>query len=211
VAGWDAADPTFAKDTAVWFDLDPILASPWIYLAVMALIMVDVYLPITPSGTTLIAASVYAYSGETSLVVLLLCAATASTLGDAVAFRVARRGSGAIGRLVARHRLAERADDRLRSTLRRNLGRTIVFARFVPAGRMIVTFTSGTDAQVSHARFQPWSALAAVCWASYTVGLGCLNAMLFDTTWVAAVTAVVSVTVIGAVLARARPAASLSA
>lgn len=194
----------------MWPDIDQLLASPWVYLVVMALIMCDVYLPVLPSGTSLIVATVYARTGATDELALLGCAAFASTLGDWVAFRLASRGSGRLrARLARRPRLA-RVDDRLRTTLRHHTGRTVVFARFVPAGRCVVTFACGSDPEIPVRRFQPWSAVAAVCWATYTVGLGYLNALLFHTTWISAVVAVAALLTVGTLLARTRPAAGLS-
>jgi membrane protein DedA with SNARE-associated domain len=194
----------------VWPDVDQLLTSPWVYLAVMALIMCDVYLPMLPSGTTLVVATVYAHNGGTSEWLLLACAAVASTLGDLVAFGLAERGSDRIRRVLNRLPRLSRADARLRGTLRRHTGRTVVFARFVPAGRCVVTFGCGTDPQLPLRRFQPWSAVAAISWASYTVGLGHLNALLFHTSWFSALTAVISLVVVGTLLARSRPAAALA-
>lgn len=193
----------------MWPEIDQLLASPWVYLVVMALIMCDVYLPVLPSGTSLIVATVYAHTGATNELALLGCAAVASTVGDWLAFRLASRSGRFRARLARRPRLA-RVDDRLRATLRHRTGRSIVFARFVPAGRCLVTFACGSDPEISVRRFQPWSALAAACWATYTVGLGYLNALLFHTTWISAVVAVLALFTVGTLLARTRPAAKLS-
>lgn len=191
-------------------ELDHLLASPWAYAVVMALILCDVYLPVLPSGTSLIVATVYAHTGATNEFVLLGCAALASTLGDWLAFRLAARGgSTRIRARLARWRRVARADDRLRATLRGNLGRTVVFARFIPAGRCVVTFASGSDPAIRHRAFQPWSAVAALCWATYTVGLGYLNVLLFQTAWVSAVVAVAALITVGALLARTRLSAEL--
>lgn len=193
----------------MWPDIDHLLASPWVYLVVMALIMCDVYLPVLPSGTSLIVATVYAHTGATNELALLGCAALASTTGDWLAFRLASRGSGRLRARLARRPSLARADDRLRSMLRHHTGRSVVFARFVPAGRCVVTFACGSDPDISARRFQPWSAVAAICWATYTVGLGYLNALLFHTTWISAVVAVVALFTVGMLLARTRPAAEL--
>ncbi|MGH8877015.1 MAG: DedA family protein [Stackebrandtia sp.] len=193
----------------MWPEIDQLLASPWAYAVVMALILCDVYLPVLPSGTSLIVATVYAHAGATDEFVLLGCAAVASTVGDWLAFRLAARGSGRIRARLVRWRRVARADDRLRATLRQHTGRSVVFARFIPAGRCLVTLTCGSDPRITSRRFQPWSALAAVCWAAYTVGLGYLNVLLFHTTWVSAVVAVTALFTVGTLLARSRLSAEL--
>ena len=76
--------------------------SPWIYAVVALSVVLDVFLPVLPSGVLVITAAtaaaaststtVTAAAGEAtrhvpSLVILTLCAATASVLGDLVAYR----------------------------------------------------------------------------------------------------------------------------
>ncbi|MGH8882449.1 MAG: DedA family protein, partial [Stackebrandtia sp.] len=164
-------------------DPEPLLTSPWVYVALVALILCDVYLPVLPSGTTLGLATVYAHSGHHSVALLWLIGAGASTVGDFLAFRAVRRGSGRIRSLLARNRRIAQADARVRDMLRRRTIRTVMLARFLPAGRCLATVGCGSDPRIAWRRFQTGSALAAVAWSTYTVGVGYLNALLFHTSW----------------------------
>ncbi|MDG4862090.1 hypothetical protein P8605_28515, partial [Streptomyces sp. T-3] len=76
--------------------------SPWIYAIVALSILFDVFLPVLPSGFLVITAATAAAAGSGAagqmarevpdILALLLCAATASVLGDLVAYRLAWRG-----------------------------------------------------------------------------------------------------------------------
>lgn len=181
----------------MWIDVEQVVTSPWLYAALVALILSDVYLPVLPSGTTLIVATAYAAANDTTVLPLLLCAAAASVVGDLLAFGVARWGARRIGRMLAVVPRLERADKHLRAMLRARGRRTVLLARFVPAGRGIVTNASGRDPGIGLLAFAGWSAIAAVCWATYTVAIGYLNALIFDTGWLAAAVSVVCLLCLG--------------
>ncbi|MGW1973776.1 hypothetical protein ACWCOY_36730, partial [Streptomyces tubercidicus] len=83
--------------------------SPWIYALVAASIVLDVFVPVMPSGVLLISAATAGTtaggsSGFLDVIVLLLCAATASTLGDLAAYRLAWRGGDWLDHRVANSR-----------------------------------------------------------------------------------------------------------
>ncbi|NED29826.1 hypothetical protein G3I37_33905, partial [Streptomyces anulatus] len=98
-------------------------SSPWIYAVVALSVLLDVFLPLLPSGVLVITAATAAAAGTTtvsgageqvpSLVVLILCAASASVLGDLVAYRLAWRGGDRLDRAIARSRRLTSAQERL--------------------------------------------------------------------------------------------------
>ncbi|GAA4914050.1 membrane protein DedA with SNARE-associated domain [Stackebrandtia albiflava] len=179
-----------------------LVTSPWLYLVLVLLILSDVYVPVLPSGTTLVLATVYAVTSGETVVPLLVTAAAASTLGDLLAFRLARSGATRVDRLLARSGRLSGADHRLRAMLRRSGARTVLVARFVPAGRCLVVNTGGREPGIRFGDFARWSATAAVCWAAYTVGIGFLNAVVFHTGWLAGAVSVVCLLALGAWFAR---------
>ena len=68
--------------------------SPWIYPMVAASVLLDVFLPLLPSGVLVVTAATAAAAGSAvarvpDILGLTLCAATASVLGDLVAYRLA--------------------------------------------------------------------------------------------------------------------------
>lgn len=120
-----------------------------------------------------------------SILALVLSAATASVLGDLVAYRIAWRGGERLDRAIARSRRLTSAQERLGGALARSSGGIlVVIARFAPAGRSIVSFAAGT----AHRRvreFLPWSALAGVAWAGYSVALGYFGGQWLGASWLA--------------------------
>ncbi|MEV4915768.1 VTT domain-containing protein [Streptomyces tirandamycinicus] len=186
-----------------------LLGSPWIYAVVALSVLLDVFLPVLPSGVLVITAATAAAAGTTaaagqgavtgttafasaaiqasgdapSVPALLLCAATASVLGDLVAYRLARRGGERLDRAIARSRRLVAARERLGAALSRGGGLLVVIARFAPAGRSVVSLGAGA-AHRKVREFLPWSALAAVAWAGYSVGLGWFGGQWLGATWV---------------------------
>jgi membrane protein DedA with SNARE-associated domain len=203
--------------------------SPWIYAVVALSVLLDVFLPVLPSGVLVITAATAAAAGSTtatsaasvadaagpvprevpSLLVLILCAATASVLGDLVAYRLAWRGGDRLDRAIARSRRLTRAQDRLGTTLSRGGGALVVIARFAPAGRSVVSLGAGA-AHRKVRDFLPWSALAGVAWAGYSVGLGYFGGQWLGATWVGVAVSVLALFAAGALAAYVmrRPAAT---
>ncbi|MFD0337950.1 DedA family protein [Streptomyces sp. NPDC127117] len=201
--------------------------SPWIYVVVALSVLLDVFLPLLPSGVLVITAATAAAAGSTtvagtgaaqqvtkvpSLLALILCAATASVLGDLVAYRLAWRGGERLDRAIARSRRLTSAQERLGAALARGGGILVIIARFAPAGRSVVSLGAGA-AHRKVKEFLPWSALAGVAWAGYSVGLGYFGGQWLGATWVGTAVSVLALFVAGALAAclMRRPAAAAAA
>ncbi|MGW1095674.1 DedA family protein [Streptomyces sp. NPDC002455] len=188
--------------------------SPWIYAVVALSVLLDVFLPVLPSGVLVITAAtaaaastttVTAAAGEAtrhvpSLLVLTLCAATASVLGDLVAYRLAWRGGERLDRAIARSRRLTSAQERLGSALSRGGGALVVVARFAPAGRSVVSLGAGA-AHRKVKEFLPWSAVAGVAWAVYSVGLGYFGGQWLGAGWLGTAVSVLALFLAGALAA----------
>ncbi|GAA2595483.1 DedA family protein [Streptomyces axinellae] len=190
--------------------LGTVTGSPWIYAVIAASVLLDVFVPLLPSGVLVIAAATaaagttaadaadlpsaaarHATGGEhyAEIALLVLCAAVASVLGDLVAWRLAWRGGARFDRAIARSRRLVRAQEKLGQALTRGGGALVVLARFAPAGRSVVSLTAGA-AHRSARDFVPWSALAGLAWAAYSVGLGCLGGQWLGASWLGTVVSV---------------------
>ncbi|MFF2132231.1 DedA family protein [Streptomyces olivochromogenes] len=174
----------------------PLTGSPWIYAAVAVSVLLDVFLPVLPSGVLVITAATAAAAGSAGAVVgqsvpnimaLTLSAATASVLGDLVAYRLAWRGGERLDRAIARSRRLSNAQERLGAVLARGggaRGALVVLARFAPAGRSVVSLGAGA----AHRRvreFLPWSIVAGLAWAAYSVALGYFGGQWLGASWFA--------------------------
>lgn len=104
--------------------LGSLTGSPWIYAVVALSVLLDVFLPVLPSGVLVITAATAAAAGTStvvnaadqvarvprevpSLLILMFCAAGASVLGDLAAFRLAWRGGDRLDRAIARSHAAD--------------------------------------------------------------------------------------------------------
>ncbi|MFE9607532.1 DedA family protein [Streptomyces sp. NPDC006012] len=173
--------------------LGSLTAGPWIYAMVALSVLLDVFLPVLPSGVLVITAATTTAAGAATghimhvvpdMLALILSAATASVLGDLVAYRLAWRGGERLDRAIARSRRLTAAMERLGVALSRGGGALVILARFAPAGRSVVSFCAGA----AHRRardFLPWSALAGLSWAAYSVALGYFGAQWLGATWLA--------------------------
>lgn len=203
--------------------------SPWIYAVVALSVVLDVFVPVLPSGVLVITAATAAAAGSTtvadaaataagqvrqvpSLLALLLCAAAASVLGDLAAYRLAWRGGERLDRAIARSRRLTAAQERLGAALARGGGVLVVIARFAPAGRSVVSLGAGA-AHRKVKEFLPWSALASVAWAGYSVGLGYFGGQWLGASWLGTAVSVLALFVAGALAAllMRRPAAEAAA
>ncbi|MEU1493723.1 VTT domain-containing protein [Streptomyces sp. NPDC005776] len=200
--------------------------SPWIYAVVALSVLLDVFLPVLPSGVLVITAATAAAAGTTtvaadaarhvtevpSVFALILCAATASVLGDLAAYRLAWRGGERLDRAIARSRRLTSAHERLGAALSRGGGVLVVIARFAPAGRSVVSLGAGASHR-NVKEFLPWSAVAGVAWAGYSVGLGYFGAHWLGASWLGTALSVLALFVAGAfaALLMKRPAAAAAA
>lgn len=171
--------------------LGPLTGSPWIYAVVALSVVLDVFVPVLPSGVLVIMAATAAAAAGTGpahvhqvpdVLVLALCAAAASVLGDLFAYRLAWRGGARLDRAIARSRRLSTAQERLGWALSRGGGVLVIIARFAPAGRSVVSLGAGAAHRKAR-EFLPWSALAGVAWAAYSVALGYFGGQWLGATW----------------------------
>ncbi|MDQ8701258.1 VTT domain-containing protein [Streptomyces sp. LHD-70] len=172
--------------------------SPWIYAVVAASIVLDVFLPLLPSGLLVITAATAAAAGSGAagaaadrmahqvpdLLMLGACAALASVVGDLAAYRVAWRGGERLDRAISRSRRLTAAQERLGAALAKGGGVLVVIARFAPAGRSVVSLGAGATHRAIR-EFLPWSLAAGVTWAAYSVGLGYFGGQWLGAGWLA--------------------------
>ncbi|RLL66598.1 VTT domain-containing protein [Streptomyces sp. Z26] len=171
-----------------------VIGTPWLYALIALSVLLDVFLPVLPSGVLVIGAAT-AVAGTTAaeaassathfpqMLALVLCAAAASVLGDFAVYRLAWRGGARLDRAIARSRRLTHAQEHLGHAFVRGGGALVVLARFAPAGRSVVSLMAGA----AHRRakdFVPWSALGGLAWAAYTVGLGYLGSRWLHTAWI---------------------------
>jgi membrane-associated protein len=167
-----------------WFSnivesLKDLSASPWFYLVILMGVMLDSVLPVMPSETLVIAGGVSAGLGELNLALVMLTAGGGAVAGDHLSYVVGRRSSAWFVRRAERR---EKTANRLRwasSQIRIRGGLLLVTARFVPAGRTVLTLASGITRQPVR-WFTTWVLIAVTIWSVYASSLGFIGGQAFE-------------------------------
>ena len=152
----------------------------WSYLVVFAASLLDAFFPFVPSETVVITAGVVASSGDLNLLLVIVCAAAGAILGDNISYWIgALLGERTVKRLFrsdkARHGFewAERQLETRGFYL-------IIIARFIPMGRIAVTFSSGYTHGMPWRRFIVADVVAGIVWATYATLLGYIGGKQFE-------------------------------
>ena len=158
--------------------VEVVMASPWLYVLLFAVVAADSVLPVFPGETVVITAGAYAIAQHSpSALVLILVTTAAALSGDLIAHHVGRGAGPVTGWLRSR-----RAGDKLLTWAENGLntrgGSLIVTARFIPGGRTATSIASG---MIRYPRplFAGFALLAATAWALYDVGIGMAGGLLF--------------------------------
>lgn len=181
-------------------DTAALLSSSWIFILAFAAVLGDAFLPFIPSGTMVIVAVLKTADLDGAPELLALGVAGASFLGDLILLRIARRGAPWVQARLDRRPQWAGATSSMQQALETRAARTVIVARFVPAGRTILDLAMGASANPR--RFVRWSAVAALVWAAYIVTLGWLNSHWFNTTWLSFAVSCAAATAISASVAR---------
>jgi membrane-associated protein len=154
-------------------------ASGWAYAILFVLAFLDALIPIVPSETSVITAGVVASAGDLSLPLVIVFAAAGAFGGDNTAYWIGHRFGT---RVEKRFFNGEKARQRVawaHRQIEERGGELIVIARFIPAGRTVVTLSSGTLGYPWR-RFVLFDAIAASTWALYAALLGYLGGHAFE-------------------------------
>lgn len=148
-------------------------ASPWLYLVMFAVAIIDGFFPPVPSETVLVAAAAVAAStGETNLPLLISVAAIGAMIGDNIAYAIGRSVGTTRFAWMRRPRVAA-VFGRAQRTLMSNGAPLILGARYIPVGRVAVNMSAGALGY-SWRKFLPLSAVSALSWAIYSAVIGIL-------------------------------------
>jgi membrane protein DedA with SNARE-associated domain len=151
--------------------LQQVMSSPWLYLALFTLSLLDGFFPIVPAETSVITAGVFAATGEPNLALVILVAALGAFAGDHISYLLGLKGGGRLRKrkamVWARDALAERG------------GLVLVVARYIPGGRTATTLTMGA-VRYPLRLFTIFDAIAAASWGLYSGLIGFFGGMAFE-------------------------------
>jgi membrane protein DedA with SNARE-associated domain len=178
--------------------------SPQAYLLVFGVAAGDAVFPALPSETLLILGGVLASHGDLDLTWLIVLGALGAFVGDNTSYWIGRSGGGRLRRRLETRESFRKRFDWARARLRAGGGYIVALARFVPGGRVAVTFSAGALG-MPWGRFAALSALGAVSWSVYSCLIGYFGGKVFaDSEWKALVLAFGIAIAIGALIELAR-------
>ncbi|HEY9423553.1 MAG TPA: DedA family protein [Microterricola sp.] len=149
------------------------VSSPFVYVVVFAIVMIDGFFPPVPSESiVVIAAAVGVSTGAPNPIAIVILAAIGAAVGDNIAYWLGRTVGTTRFRWM-RHPRSVAALDWASRGLSRSAASMLLVARYIPVGRIAVNMTAGATG-FSHRRFWPLTVLAGTCWAVYSVLIGVL-------------------------------------
>jgi membrane protein DedA with SNARE-associated domain len=181
IAARAGAAPRSCEDGAV-FDqfVQWVSGEWWSYLVVFAASLLDAFFPFVPSETVVITAGVVASTGDLQLWLVILCAAGGAIAGDNVSYWIgALLGERTVKRLF-RSDKARRGFEWAEHQLEARGFYLIIIARFIPMGRIAVTFSSGYTHGMTWRRFIVADVIAGFIWATYAAMLGYVGGKQFE-------------------------------
>ncbi len=156
------------------------MSSPWIFLALFAIAMIDAFFPAVPSESLVVTAGVFAAStGEPALPVIIVAAALGAFTGDHIAYFIGRTAG-------------ERFEHKLRPGTKKGAafawagkvlsergGVILLVCRYIPGARTAVTTTAGA-VRFPLRTFSAFDAAAALSWGVYSAMVGYVGGAAFE-------------------------------
>ncbi|MFW2383450.1 MAG: DedA family protein [Acidimicrobiales bacterium] len=161
---WDALQ-------SVWDWSQDFADSPWFYLLIFSIAMIDGFFPVVPGETTVIVGGVSAGAGDLNILVVIACGALGAVAGDSISYSIGRFGTRRFPGFFADR---QAGIDRTSRQIRERGGLLLVTARFIPGGRTVITLACGATDQPFAEWFLRWVVVAGLIWATYAAGLGFL-------------------------------------
>lgn len=159
--------------------VDQISGAWWSYLLIFGFAYLDALFPVVPSETAVITGGVLAGAGDMILPLVIVLAAGGAFLGDNTAYLLGRHYGDPVKRRFFSGEKARKRVEWAERQVQERGGELIVIARFIPAGRTVVTLSSGV-LRMPWPRFAAFDALASVIWALYASLLGYFGGKAFE-------------------------------
>nr|WP_314844114.1 VTT domain-containing protein [uncultured Microbacterium sp.] len=151
-----------------------VVASPWLYVTLFVVTVIDGFFPPVPSETVLVAAAAVMASHHDvwAWATLGLVAAMGASVGDNIAFAIGRR-VGTTRFSWMRRPVVTAALAHAESALEQRSAALILGARWIPVGRVAMNMSAGAVG-FAWRRFLPLSIVAGISWSVVSLAIGLL-------------------------------------
>lgn len=158
----------------------PVMESPWIYLALFALSMIDAFFPAVPSESVVITAGVFAAStGSPNLMLIIVLSALGAFIGDHISYAIGRTAGYQLLSRMKEGTKRRAAYEWAGKALAERGGLILVVARYIPGGRTAITMTCGA-VRYPLRKFMFFDVIAAVSWGVYSAMIGYIGGAAFE-------------------------------
>ncbi len=154
-------------------------SSPWFYLIIFVIAVLDSVLPIVPSETLVIIGGVSAGLGNLWIPLVIVVAASGAFIGDNMSYLIGREASDWVTRRQTRTDKGAARMAKIVEQVHERGGLLLITARFIPGGRTALTLSCGVTKQPRR-WFIGWAAVAAVIWGNYAALLGFIGGKSFE-------------------------------
>jgi len=124
--------------------IESLASSPWFYLLISAVAMIDGFFPIVPGETTVIIGGVAAGAGDLDIWIVILLGAIGAVASDSISYGIGRFGADRFPGFMEKR---ASAIHKTSNQIRERGGLLLITARFIPGGRTLLTLASGVTRQ----------------------------------------------------------------
>ncbi|QCD60234.1 DedA family protein [Streptomyces hawaiiensis] len=163
-----------------WVNLtESLIASPALYAVLIAVSLLDSFLPLIPSEPVVILAGIAGATGQANIMLVIAATTVGAFLGDLVPYSIGRgMGERVLKRLPVGTK-RRKTYDWLERELALRGGFVLVSTRFIPVGRYLATGTAGV-VRYPLRRFMLYVAISTLTWSAYTALSGYLGGVFFQ-------------------------------
>jgi len=154
-------------------------SSPWFYLIIFVIAVLDSVLPVVPSETLVIIGGVSAGLGNLWVPLVIVCAICGAFVGDNLSYLIGREASDWVMRRQTRTERGAKRMQTIVEQVHERGGLLLITARFIPGGRTALTLSCGVTRQPQR-WFMGWAAVAAIIWGHYAALLGFIGGRSFE-------------------------------
>ena len=153
--------------------------SPWFYLAIFSIALLDSVFPVVPSESLVIIGGVSAGLHQLHWSLVIVAAASGAFAGDNISYQIGHRFSSALRKRYERSAKGQRRLNWAHEQIQVRGGELLITARFIPGGRTLLTLSCGITNQ-DRRWFVKWIAIATPIWAMYGTLLGFIGGRSFQ-------------------------------
>ena len=153
--------------------------SPWFYVVIFSIALLDSVVPVVPSESLVIIGGVSAGLHQLHWSLVIVAAAAGAFAGDNISYQIGNQFSTSIRKRYERSVKGQRRLQWAHNQIQLRGGELLITARFIPGGRTLLTLSCGITNQ-DRRWFMKWIAIATPIWAMYGTLLGFIGGRSFQ-------------------------------